>query len=303
LKITTASQEQWDRINSLKQEWIDNTTKQYSFEEVREIVCKMYIDMGLDPPVVLLAPSPLSMVLWSSVVSKISKKELCSQLSSQLSSQLDSKLRSQLDSQISSQLNSQLHSQLSPDLKNEPYYTGYWWRAWSGWYAGAEILGVKFQEEKLRLFIEFNERASIWCTYDKLCVVSKNPTQIHWYNKELHCENDMSVKYEDGWGIYSINGIGVNEQIVLRPESQSLSQINEEKSQEVKNIRIDRLLNSCRYISDGNYYNLFKVNNSYFCITKNKYYYSLHENKREAIKNLEREVLQENASKGVTKSQ
>ena len=369
-KITTATGEQWRQIAELKERWIANTTRQYSIESVHEVVERMYSAMELPKPIVLVAPSPASMVLWSAVAlvllrslgkynnqlsnqlrsqlrgqlsnqlsnqlrsqlsnqlsnqlrsqlysqldnqlrsqlysqldsqlsnqlrgqlsnqldsqlysqlsnqldsqlsnqldSQLSNQlsnqlrsqlysqldsqlsnQLYSQLDSQLSSQLDSQLRSQLDSQLSNQLDSQLSNQLDSQLSNQlsnqlrsqPWYIGLWYRAWSGWYLGGQILGVEYPAEQLNLFIDWNERASTWVAYKGLCVVSANPVECHWQDGELHNDSGMSVEYADGWGIYSIGGVAVDEQIVMRPETQSLDQVRDEENAEVKRIRIDR---------------------------------------------------------------
>jgi hypothetical protein len=50
----------------------------------------------------------------------------------------------------------------------------------------------------------------------------------------------MSVEYADGWGLYSIGGVAVDEQIVMRPHTQTIDQIRSEENEEVKRIRIER---------------------------------------------------------------
>ncbi|MCA9130596.1 MAG: hypothetical protein KDB22_26085, partial [Planctomycetales bacterium] len=166
--------------------------------------------------------------------------QLRSQLDSQLHSQLDSQLRSQLYSQLDSQLDSQLYSQLRSQLYSQPWYVGCWWRAWSGWYLGAKKLGVRFDNQALDLFVDWNEMASCWCAYEGLCVVSRNPVDVHWQDGELHNDSGMSVRYADGWGVYSLAGVAVDQQIVESPETQTIEQIQKEDNEEVKRIRIER---------------------------------------------------------------
>ena len=92
----------------------------------------------------------------------------------------------------------------------------------------------------MKLFEDWNERASTWCAYDKLCVVSKNPVRVHWLDGELHNESGQSVAYEDGWGMWSIRGVAVDEQVVISGQTQTLKQIAGEGNAEVKRIRIER---------------------------------------------------------------
>ena len=270
-KITTATDKQWAQIEELREQWIANQTRQYSHDEVKDVVDRMYASMGLASPIVLVTPSPLSMCVASAMLDKTGSQlynqldsqlssQLDSQLSSQLYRQLHSQLSSQLYSQLGSQLYSQLYSQLSSQLRSQLYrqlhsqlesqvdeniklqkpFIGIFYRCWSCFYAGAKILGVEFSDEQLELFTDWNEKASCWIACDNLCIVSQNPIIIHWQNRELHNESGMSVEYADGWGIYSINGVAVDEQIVMRPESQTIEQIRWEKNEEVKRIRIER---------------------------------------------------------------
>lgn len=130
--------------------------------------------------------------------------------------------------------------ELKAHFQSQPWYVGIWWRTWSGYYAGAELLGVKFDQDKYELFRDWNNRAPVWCAYNGLCVVSRNPTEIHWQDQELHNESGPAVRYVDGWGAWAINGVQVDEQVVMRPETQTIQQIRAEENQEVKRVRIER---------------------------------------------------------------
>ncbi len=61
----------------------------------------------------------------------------------------------------------------------------------------------------------------------------------------------MAVRYCDGFGVWAIGGIRLDEQIVMRPESQTLKQIDNEQSQDIKSIRIERF-GWTRYIRESN---------------------------------------------------
>jgi hypothetical protein len=56
----------------------------------------------------------------------------------------------------------------------------------------------------------------------------------------LHREDGPAVRYRDGWSLYAIEGVRVDEQVVLRPETQTIDQITGETNLEVKRIRIQR---------------------------------------------------------------
>ena len=75
--------------------------------------------------------------------------------------------------------------------------------------------------------------------------MSERHTQIHQTRLpndryQLHCETGPAVSYPDGWNIYYIHGVAVNEQIVMRPETLTLKQINDEANAEVRRIMVER---------------------------------------------------------------
>jgi hypothetical protein len=56
----------------------------------------------------------------------------------------------------------------------------------------------------------------------------------------IHSETGPAVSFSSGWNVWAVNGVRVDEQIVLHPETQTLEQINQEENEEVKRIRITR---------------------------------------------------------------
>ncbi len=161
--------------------------------------------------------SQLDSKLYSQLYSKLG-----SQLDSQLTSQLGSQLGSQLDSKLYSQLDSQLGSQLTSQLKdiNEHWYLGLWWLTWCGWYDYGKFLGVKFDNYKYDLFLNFTSEVHFIIPYKGICFISEKPTEINWENQMLHKDGGMAVKYKDGYGMYCLNGIKVPEYLAITPESE-----------------------------------------------------------------------------------
>ena len=79
-----------------------------------------------------------------------------------------------------------------------------------------------------------------WWPYRGLCVVCERPTELHLIGGRLHCETGPAVRFRDGWSVWAIDGVRVDEQVVLRPETQSVGQIRGEPDPEVKRVRIER---------------------------------------------------------------
>lgn len=120
-------------------------------------------------------------------------------------------------------------------------YWSLWTACSAGTYDYAKTIGVEFDESKLELFT----RWSMCCPYiyanDDVVHVSRKPVKISWNDEgQLHCDDGKSVEFADGWGIYTLNNVNVDEQIVMHPETQTIDQLNNEENEEIKRLRIER---------------------------------------------------------------
>lgn len=66
----------------------------------------------------------------------------------------------------------------------------------------------------------------------------------------LHCEDGPAIAWRDGWALWHLNGVQVDEQIVLRPQTQTVEQIDLEQNQDNRSIRIERF-GWPRYLKDS----------------------------------------------------
>lgn len=82
--------------------------------------------------------------------------------------------------------------------------------------------------------------------HSKFAMVCDNPELI---SRELHNENGPTHRWRDGFSIWHINGVMVDEQIVMRPETQTMDQLEQENNADVKAIRIERY-GWLRYVSE-----------------------------------------------------
>lgn len=195
-KITEVPPEAWEKVDQIRQEWIDRQIVQSSEEDIRKAVTDVYALMDLPAPEIHCVESPYAAFKYV--------------------------------------------KGLGEEKDNINPYWSIWWQSWAGWYEGAKILGVEFDEEKFNIFINWAKHCTFTIPYDKLCVVSHRPVEVHWQDNLLHNEKGPSVKYADGWAIWSIEGNQVDEQIVMRPETQTIEQIAKEENEEIRRIRIDR---------------------------------------------------------------
>ena len=111
---------------------------------------------------------------------------------------------------------------------------------WLGFYNFfLEVLNVN-GVEKLIPLMDLAENCGWWIPRKNICILSEKPVMCNLLEGVLHSEDSPAVAYKDGFCIWAINGVKVDEQIVLHPKTQTLEQINSEENEEVKRIRIER---------------------------------------------------------------
>jgi len=84
------------------------------------------------------------------------------------------------------------------------------------------------------------ETCGWWHGFEDAVFFQHRPLELHLENNVLHNESGPAVLYRDGYALYSINGHTVTEQIVMRPETLTISQIDGETNSDIQSIMIDR---------------------------------------------------------------
>ena len=119
------------------------------------------------------------------------------------------------------------------------------WSHWGLSYAGIYEFALKIgtevvDKEKAEAFINWVRRASFIIMNEDTVFVSKNPKELYHEDSALSNDSGPAIKFNDGISIWSINGVSVDEQIVMNPETLTIDQINNEPNEEIRRIMIDR---------------------------------------------------------------
>ena len=126
---------------------------------------------------------------------------------------------------------------------------GNWFRyvggnLWSGWFSYISFLRdvCGYAPPDIYRHDELVGISSGWYwPANGFCIVTDRPCRlVHDGDHVLHCEDGMAAQWRDGWGFWMLRGVRVDEQIVMRPETQTVEQIRGEKNEEVKRLRIER---------------------------------------------------------------
>jgi hypothetical protein len=131
-------------------------------------------------------------------------------------------------------------------------FGGHMWAAWPAFFTFfrdvCRLENVNWEPLEI---IEKLTRAGWSWMHREFCIVCDRPELVRYERVgevgsvpvpglRLHCEDGPSVRWRDGWSLWHIHGVAVDEQIVLRPHTQTIEQIRGEQNEEVRRIRIER---------------------------------------------------------------
>jgi len=129
---------------------------------------------------------------------------------------------------------------------------GYHEAGWLSYYQFMlEVLGIQ-ECKKLEGLIGIAENCGWWAPYDNCVIFQHRHSELHTNeNHVLHNESGPAVRYRDGYSVWAISGIRVNEKIVMHPETLTVEEINTELNQDIRSIMINRF-GWARYLQESN---------------------------------------------------
>jgi len=207
--------------------------------------------------------------VWSQVRSQVESQvwsqvevQVWSQVDSQVGSQVMSQVRSQVWSQVESQVKSQVESQVESQVGSyiHPHLDGHLWAAYLSFYDYfSEIVKIKLCDN-LNIIKRTLILGNIYPLYN-VCIISQKPIEINMVDGLLHAEGKPSIKYVDGFSVWSLNGVKVPQYLAETPESElDIEFFKKEKNADVKaefirKYGIDRMSNMGKSIDSFKNYN------------------------------------------------
>jgi hypothetical protein len=88
--------------------------------------------------------------------------------------------------------------------------------------------------------IEIAKTCGWWYPYQNVVVIQQRPSLINFEDGVVQSTTGPAIQFLDGYSVYIIDGIRLNEQIVMRPETLTIHQIKSEADQDKRSIMIDR---------------------------------------------------------------
>lgn len=121
------------------------------------------------------------------------------------------------------------------------FYSGLWWSYLAGYYEAANAIGYECTEG-WEDFVEWNRVCPIWIWDDDTVYAMRRPKKIYWDEERsvLHNESGPAVEFCPEFNCWAINGVEVDEQIVMKPETQTIEQMEKDANSDRRAIRIER---------------------------------------------------------------
>lgn len=161
---------------------------------------------------------------------------------------IEEKILKQLNIDVDEKTLKKVREKVKKELKNDvstilnQYRGG---NLWSSWYSYISFFRdvCNWENEVLEKY-NVDEQIALnagWVFYhDLFAIVCEFPQKLDKIEQGLHCDNGPAIEYKDGWKIWSIDGVVVDEKTVLRPHELTLQDINNESNEEVRRIKIER---------------------------------------------------------------
>lgn len=227
--MTTLTNEQESRRKALFDEGIKlgTNTKQASFDDIKEHVYKMYEYADLPKkPLVLIFDSPLA----------------CNRAIQVLRNPSTPNTRD--EKEIQEYVNNELKSSGSSKVKvNTPCFIMqaelYWIQFYRFFLSEPHYKPDPLAIEKLLFMKECCSRINFIYTFTNVCILSRMPVHVKMNANEVplaHCETDYAVKYPDGTGVASINGLRVPDFFVKDKSKITTKYIQNEQNAEIRQI-------------------------------------------------------------------
>jgi hypothetical protein len=116
---------------------------------------------------------------------------------------------------------------------------------WAGYlsYISAfrDVYGLSLPQHEQWRHYEDAAEGGFRIMHEDFCMVTEHPSliKIDAQNRP-HCEDGPSHQWRDGWSLYHIHGVAIDERIVMHPETITIDEINKEENAEKRRIMIDR---------------------------------------------------------------
>ena len=230
--ITALTLEQEALIPIKREEWlkVGLSTQPADRDKAEQGVRLAYEAAGLNPPEQMIwVDSPLAGCYAASLLAKV-RDQVRDQVWDQVRDQVRAQVRAQVGGQVEDQIRGQVEDQI--------------WAAVHGQHQASYLAFCDFFVDALpgtikplQGILQVARSAGWWWPFENAVVISERPVELHLDPKgRLHNTEGMALQYPDGFGIWAIHGVRVNERIVMQPHTLTVEEITDEPNAEIRRV-------------------------------------------------------------------
>ena len=239
-KLTKLTPEQKAILPQQAKKWLDIglNTEPINFEKAKGAVIDAYKIAGLQSPKYFYRfQSPLSAAVgatilktgaqvrdqvWAQVRAQVGDQvgarvwarvwaRVGDQVGARVRDQVGARVRDQVRDQVGAQVGAQVRDQVGDQVRDQvgDQVYGSHDAHWLGFYETFAMFGIE-DARRLRPLMELAKHCGWWAPYEHCAILQDRPELILFDDqKRLHCENGPSVKFRDGFSVYSWHGTRV----------------------------------------------------------------------------------------------
>ncbi len=165
------------------------------------------------------------------------------QVGDQVGAQVRDQVRAQVWAQVWDQVRDQVGAHVWDQVGAQVYRAAYGQHD-AGWLSFfhffAKACGLEIAD-RLRGLNEVAQSAGWWWPFANAVILTERPTEIH-RNAENRLHNDAgaALLYADGFAIWSLNGLRVDQRLVETPEKLTFEEVRDEPNAELRRHMLDR---------------------------------------------------------------
>jgi len=232
-KIEKLTDEQTSKFPHYVQKWTDIglCTKPADRPRAERGIVAAYAVAKLKPPRIVWCESPLNMYLTIQAYKSISADPKKIKAAENDPNYVNQYMKAN---------QRKLYAEVQKGMDNTVY--GQHDAGWMSFYDFFRTeCGLVEQTDQLQGLSEISQSAGWFVPFEHICFICERHSILRRNAEgQLHCEDGPAVQYPDGWSVYAINGILCDEQIIMRPETQNIKQINSDSNADRHAIRIER---------------------------------------------------------------
>ena len=179
--------------------------------------------------------------VWDQVWAQVGA-QVGDQVWDQVWDQVGDQVRDQVWAQVRDQVGDQVRDQVWDQVRDQVSRAAYGQHDanWLAFYDFFRSVGLE-APARLRGQMEVARSAGWWWPFEGAVILTERPTEIHRNTDgRLHNEDGPALLYPDGWGIWALNGLRVDRQIIETPETLTAAQVRDERNAEVRRHMLGR---------------------------------------------------------------